>query len=108
MHVGPCCEALAEGQAREADAEWRRIVDAAKAAHAFGLEVHAGHGLDYTTAATISGLSEIVELNIGHFLVGEALFIGLAESVRRMRVKMDRAREILRHSDTESEVGSTS
>jgi len=108
IHVGPWCEALAEGQAREADTEWRRIIDATKAAHALGLEVHAGHGLDYTTAATISGLSEIVELNIGHFLVGEALFIGLAESVRRMRVKMDRAREILRHSDTESEVGSTS
>ena len=81
---------------------------AAKRAKSLGLEVHAGHGLDYTTAATISGLSEIVELNIGHFLVGEALFIGLAESVRRMRVKIDRAREILRHSDTESEVGSTS
>ena len=55
IHVGPWCEALSEGHAREAEAEWRRIVDAAKAAHAIGLEVHAGHGLDYATAATISG-----------------------------------------------------
>ena len=79
----------------------------ANAAHELGLEVHAGHGLDYTTAATISGLSEIVELNIGHILVGEAIFVGLAESVRRMRAKMDGAREMLRHSDTEAEVGGT-
>ena len=56
--------------AREADAEWRRIVAGANAAHELGLEVHAGHGLDYSTAATISGLPQIVELNIGHYLDG--------------------------------------
>lgn len=100
IHVGPWCEALAEGHAREADAEWRRIVDAAQAADALGLEVHAGHGLDYKTAATISRLPEVVELNIGHFLVGEAIFVGLGESVRRMRESMDKARAALRQSDT--------
>ncbi|HVQ10985.1 MAG TPA: pyridoxine 5'-phosphate synthase, partial [Methyloceanibacter sp.] len=82
------------------DAEWRRIVEAARTAHELGLEVHAGHGLDYATAATISGLPEIVELNIGHYLMGEAIFVGLGDSVRRMRASMDRARAALRQSDT--------
>ena len=57
-----------------------------------GLEVHAGHGLDFRTAETIAGLSEVVELNIGHFLIGEALFGGLAEAVKTMRAAMDRGR----------------
>ena len=100
IHVGPWCEALAQGHAREADAEWRRIVAGANAAHELGLEVHAGHGLDYSTAATISGLPQIVELNIGHYLMGEAIFVGLGESVRRMRASMDGARAALRQSDT--------
>jgi len=88
------------GGAREAEAEWLRIVAGAKAAYGLGLEVHAGHGLDYATAATISGVPEIVELNIGHYLVGEAIFVGLGESVRRMRASMDGARAALRQSDT--------
>jgi pyridoxine 5-phosphate synthase len=100
IHVGPWCEALAAGDAGEADAEWLRIVEAASAAHGLGLEVHAGHGLDYATAATISRLPEIVELNIGHFLVGEAIFVGLGESVRRMRKSMNEARASLRQSAT--------
>ena len=54
------------------------------------------HGLNYATAETISALPEIVELNIGHFLVGEAVFVGLGESVRRMRAAMDRGRQVLR------------
>jgi pyridoxine 5-phosphate synthase len=100
IHVGPWCEALAQGQLQEADAEWRRIVDGARAAQELGLEVHAGHGLDYMTAATISGLPEIVELNIGHFLIGEAVFVGLGETVRLMRAAMDTARGSLRAADT--------
>jgi pyridoxine 5-phosphate synthase len=107
IHVGPWCEALAEGRRQEAEAEWRRIVEAARAAHDLGLEVHAGHGLDYATAATISGIPEIVELNIGHYLVGEAVFSGLHEAVSHMREVMDRARETLRQSDTEARVGGT-
>ncbi len=105
IHVGPWCEALAEGHRHEAEAEWRRIVEGARAAHDLGLEVHAGHGLDYDTAATISGLAEIVELNIGHFLMGEAIFVGLGESVARMRLAMDGGRARLRHSDTAASVG---
>jgi pyridoxine 5-phosphate synthase len=100
IHVGPWCEAIAEAREREAEAEWRRIVEGARAAHGLGLEVHAGHGLDYATAATISALPEVVELNIGHFLVGEAVFVGLGETVRRMRQAMDRGRASLRQSAT--------
>jgi len=100
IHVGPWCEALAEGHLHAADAEWRRILAGARAAHDLGLEVHAGHGLNYATAATISGVAEIVELNIGHYLMGEAIFVGLGESVRRMRASMDQGRALLRQSDT--------
>ena len=107
IHVGSWCDALAEGRLQDAEAEWRRIRDGARGAHDLGLEVHAGHGLDYATAATIASLPEIVELNIGHYLVGEAIFVGLSESVSRMRALMDGAREALRHSATEAEVGGT-
>jgi len=61
-------------------------------ARAAGLEVHAGHGLDYVTAEKIASLPEIVELNIGYYMVGEALFVGLGETVRAMRAAMDRGR----------------
>jgi len=105
IHVGPWCEALAEGHEQEAEAEWRRICDSARIAHDLGLEVHAGHGLNYATAETIAGLPQIVELNIGHYLVGEAVFVGLSESVSRMRAVMDSAREALRHSATQAKVG---
>ena len=64
----------------------------AQLARAQGLEVHAGHGLDYASAETIATLPEIVELNIGHFLVGEAVYAGLAASVKTMRAAMDRGR----------------
>ncbi len=59
---------------------------------AAGLEVHAGHGLDYATAETISALPEIMELNIGYYMMGEALFVGLSDTVRQMRAAMDRGR----------------
>jgi pyridoxine 5-phosphate synthase len=75
--------------------EWRRIVDGAKLAQSAGLEVHGGHGLDYETAEKIASLPQIVELNIGYFMVGEALFVGLAETVREMRSAMDRGRATL-------------
>ncbi|MDX2317525.1 MAG: pyridoxine 5'-phosphate synthase, partial [Hyphomicrobiaceae bacterium] len=64
----------------------------ARIARDLGLEVHAGHGLNYATAETIAALPEIVELNIGHFIVGDAVFGGLSESVRRMRQAMDKGR----------------
>ncbi len=101
IHVGAWCEALAQGRKSEADAEWRAIKEGATLARGLGLEVHAGHGLDYETAETISTLPEIVELNIGHYLMGEAVFVGLGDSIRRMRAAMDRGRQALRESARE-------
>ena len=92
IHVGAWCEAVAAGEVARAEAEWQRIVAGAKLAKSAGLEVHAGHGLDYGTAETIAALPQIVELNIGHFLIGEAVFVGLAQAVRDMRAAMDRGR----------------
>jgi pyridoxine 5-phosphate synthase len=92
IHTGAWCDAVVDGHEDAAEREWRRIVAGAKLAKQGGLEVHAGHGLDYDTAETIAALPEIVELNIGHFLVGEAIQVGLAEAVRTMRVAMDRGR----------------
>ena len=91
IHTGTWCDALAERNGK-ADAEWERIVEGARLAHSLGLEVHAGHGLDYATAETIAALSQVVELNIGHFLMGEALFVGLAQAIGTMRAAMARGR----------------
>ncbi|MBA2399762.1 MAG: pyridoxine 5'-phosphate synthase [Bradyrhizobium sp.] len=93
IHTGGWCDALVDGHAAKAEAEWQRIVEGAKLAHAAGLEVHAGHGLDYQTAETIAALPELAELNIGYFMMGEALFVGLGETVRSMRAAMDRGRQ---------------
>lgn len=93
IHTGTWCDALNEGRRAEAEAEWQLIRAGAMLAKTYGLEVHAGHGLDYNTAELIAGLPEVVELNIGHFLVGEAVFEGLSESVRLMRVAMARGRK---------------
>jgi len=92
IHTGAWCEALAAGNAAAARAEFDRIARAAALAKRAGLEVHAGHGLDYVTAKAIAALPEIAELNIGHFLVGEAIFDGLGDTVRKMRVAIDRGR----------------
>ncbi|WP_407189464.1 pyridoxine 5'-phosphate synthase [Bradyrhizobium centrosematis] len=92
IHTGAWCDAVVDGHADKAEAEWKRIVAGAKLATAAGLEVHAGHGLDYATAETIAALPEIMELNIGYYMIGEALFVGLAETVRSMRAAMDRGR----------------
>ncbi len=88
LHTGAYC--LAEGAEREAELE--RIVDAAAFAENLGLECHAGHGLSYDTVAPVAAIATIVELNIGHFLMGEAIFGGLESSIRRMRALMDNAR----------------
>lgn len=89
LHTGAYCEAE-DRSAREA--ELARIRDAAVYAEEIGLECHAGHGLTYETVAPIAAIPSVVELNIGHFLVGEAIFVGLAESIRGMRQRMDEAR----------------
>jgi pyridoxine 5-phosphate synthase len=92
IHTGAWCDALAEGRLSAAEAEFARIREGARLAARLGLEVHAGHGLNYETAETIAALPEFVELNIGHFLVGEAIMGGLGEVVRTMRAAMDRGR----------------
>ncbi len=96
IHVGAWCDAVVEGQKDKAEHEWQRIVSGAALAHSAGLEVHAGHGLDYRTAQTIASLPQIVELNIGHFMMGEAMFVGLPQCIRDMRAAMDRGRKLAR------------
>ena len=92
IHTGAWCDALAAADAQAGAAEFERIVRGAALAKSLGLEVHAGHGLDFVTAERIAALPEIVELNIGHFLMGEAMFDGLPAVVRKMRAAMDRGR----------------
>jgi len=92
IHTGAWCDAVAAGDAAASTAEFARIVRGATRAKSVGLEVHAGHGLDFITAATIAALPEIAELNIGHFLVGEAIFDGLDAVVRKMRAVMNHGR----------------
>jgi pyridoxine 5-phosphate synthase len=80
---------------RKADlaaAEFSRLRIGAQRARGIGLEVHAGHGLDYVTAEAIAALPEVVELNIGHYLIGEGIYSGLAATVERMRAAMERGR----------------
>ena len=92
LHTGAWCHALADNDAGAVDKEWRRIREGAALARRLGLEVHAGHGLDFASAETIAALPEIVELNIGHFLIGEAVFTGLGAAIKVMRAAMDRGR----------------
>jgi pyridoxine 5-phosphate synthase len=91
LHTGSWCEAVSEGSS-QAEHEFERIRIAAAKAAELGLECHAGHGLDYATAKRIAALPQIVELNIGHFLMGEALFVGLPKAIRTMRKAMDEGR----------------
>jgi pyridoxine 5-phosphate synthase len=99
IHTGAWCDAVVDGHAAKAEAEWQRIVAGAVLARSAGLEVHAGHGLDYATAERISALPQIVELNIGYYMIGEALFVGLGETIRAMRAAMDRGRARLGGAD---------
>jgi pyridoxine 5-phosphate synthase len=92
LHTGAYCERALEGNAAAVAKELERIIKAARLADDAGLEVHAGHGLTFNTVAAVSRLPEIVELNIGHFLIGEAIFGGLGRAVQRMRALMDDAR----------------
>jgi pyridoxine 5-phosphate synthase len=93
IHTGAWCDAVVDGHHDKAESEWKRIAAGVRLARSAGLEVHAGHGLDYATAETISALPDIAELNIGYFMMGEALFVGLGETVRQMRAAMERGRK---------------
>ncbi len=91
LHTGAYCDAHAEDRIEDRDAELARLTDMAAFAHSLGLEVHAGHGLTYDTVAPVAALPEMRELNIGHFLIGEAIFRGLPDSIAEMRRLMDAA-----------------
>ncbi len=91
LHTGAFCDAAREGSP-EAQEILKMLRAGAKQAASLGLEVHAGHGIDYETVAPIAAMAEVRELNIGHFLVGEAIFVGLAPAVAEMRARMDAAR----------------
>ena len=92
LHTGAYCQAV-----RERSPDANRLLDnlkaAAKEAARLGLEVHAGHGIDYETVKPVAAIPELMELNIGHFLIGEAIFIGLDAAIRRMRALMNAARD---------------
>src|SRR6185436_18135835 len=92
LHTGAYCERALEDDARGLQRELTRLERAAQAASAAGLEVHAGHGLTFNTVAAVARIPVVVELNIGHFLVGEAIFGGLGPAIARMRALMDQAR----------------
>ncbi len=91
LHVGAYCLAVRE-HSPDAERLLQRLRDGAAKAASLGLEVHAGHGMDYETVGAIAAIPELAELNIGHFLIGEAIFIGLDPAIRRMRALMDKAR----------------
>jgi pyridoxine 5-phosphate synthase len=92
LHTGAYCDRALEDDAAGLTRELDRLARAARAAAAAGLEVHAGHGLTFNTVGGVARIAEVVELNIGHFLVGEAIFGGLAAAIARMRALMDEAR----------------
>ncbi len=93
LHTGTWCEALAAEDYIAADAEYERLRLGARQAASLGLEVHAGHGLDFDTAEKIAHFPEIAELNIGHFMIGEAIFDGLDGVVMQMREAISRGQE---------------
>lgn len=95
LHVGQYCDLHHEGRFAERDIELDALRRGAAFAHALGLEVHAGHGLTYQTVRTIAAIPELLELNIGHFLIAEAIFTGLGPAIAQMRAEMDKARGVV-------------
>ena len=92
LHTGAYCEFHQEARFDERDAELARIVEMAALAHDLGLEVHAGHGLCYETAGPVAAIPQVMELNIGHFLIGESVFVGMGAAIAKMRAVMEDAR----------------
>ncbi|WP_417268939.1 pyridoxine 5'-phosphate synthase [Celeribacter sp.] len=92
LHTGAYCDLHSDGDFVGHDAELARLTEMAEFADSLGLEVHAGHGLTYETVQPIAALPQIVELNIGHFLIGEAIFRGIKPAISEMRRLMEEAR----------------
>ncbi|QFT71920.1 pyridoxine 5'-phosphate synthase [Ruegeria sp. THAF33] len=92
LHTGAYCDAHAEGRMEDVERELESLRQMSTFAHSLGLEVHAGHGLTYDTVKPVAAFPEVKELNIGHFLIGEAIFLGLTPAIQEMRRLMDEAR----------------
>ena len=92
LHTGHYCDLHAEGRFADRDAELVGLRAGAALAHSLGLEVHAGHGLTYDNVAPVAAMPQVMELNIGHFLIGEAIYLGLEDAILEMRRRMDDAR----------------
>jgi pyridoxine 5-phosphate synthase len=92
LHTGAYAEARLAREPERQERHLQRLRDGAHAAARLGLEVHAGHGLTYDNVKPVAAIPELAELNIGHFLIGEAIFVGLDHSIRQMRTLMDEAR----------------
>lgn len=92
LHAGAYCDLFAEGHFDQSNAELERLRDMSTYAHALGLEVHVGHGITYDTVQPVAAFPEVLELNIGHFIIGEAIFVGLDPAIAKMRALMDAAR----------------
>lgn len=92
LHTGAYCDAHADGDFAARDAELEKMREMSAYAHSLGLEVHAGHGLTYDTVKPVAAFPEVMELNIGHFLIGESIFRGLQPAMAEMRRLMDEAR----------------
>jgi pyridoxine 5-phosphate synthase len=92
LHTGAYCDAVRDDQTERAEHELARLKTAAEHGATLGLEIHAGHGLTLDSVGPVAAIPQIVELNIGHFLIGEAVFVGLDEAVRAMRAAMDAGR----------------
>ena len=93
LHAGAYADAWAEGRWDDRDRELKRLTEAAVYGHSLGLEIHVGHGLTYDSVGPIAALREVRELNIGHFIIGEAIFRGLPDAIGEMRRCMDAARK---------------
>lgn len=92
LHTGAYCDHFAEGNMDQVAVELKALREMSAYAHSLGLEVHAGHGLTYDTVKPVAAFPEVMELNIGHFLIGESIFRGLTPAISEMRRLMDEAR----------------
>ena len=94
LHTGAYCDAVKSGDMAAAERLLDQLRMGASEAARRGLEVHAGHGIDFDSVSAIAAIPEVVELNIGHFLIGEAIFVGIDDVIARMRVLMNTARNL--------------
>ena len=93
LHTGEYCNAFDSHDVLNIQKELIRLEEASAHGYNLGLEINAGHGLNYASVASVSKIKQITELNIGHFIIGESLFVGIEDAVREMRLLIDTARQ---------------